>query len=53
MNATTAELLRKQEELERKAKDLERRERELDSHALGPRASKERRWRETCKMERE
>lgn len=35
VNATTADLLKKQEELERKAKELERRERELDAHALG------------------
>ncbi|KAG7278188.1 hypothetical protein CRUP_002150 [Coryphaenoides rupestris] len=36
VNATTAELLRKQEELEKKARDLEKRERELESHSLGP-----------------
>lgn len=40
MNATTAELLRKQEELEKKARELERRERELESHSLGPGACK-------------
>lgn len=40
MNATTAELLRKQEELEKKARELERRERELESHSLGPGAGK-------------
>lgn len=40
MNATTAELLKKQEELEKKARELERRERELESHSLGPGASK-------------
>ncbi len=39
VNATTADLLRKQEELERKAKELERRERELNAHALGSGAS--------------
>lgn len=40
MNATTAELLKKQEELEKKARELERRERELQSHNLGPGACK-------------
>lgn len=40
MNATTAELLKKQEELEKKARELERRERELESHSLGPGAGK-------------
>lgn len=40
VNATTAELLRKQEELEKKARELERRERELESHSLGPGAGK-------------
>lgn len=40
VNATTAELLRKQEELEKKARELERRERELESHSLGPGACK-------------
>jgi len=40
VNATTAELLRKQEELEKKAQELERRERELESHGLGPGACK-------------
>lgn len=40
VNATTAELLKKQEELERKAQELERRERELESHSLGPGACK-------------
>lgn len=33
VNATTADLLKKQEELERKARELERRERELDSQS--------------------
>lgn len=40
VNATTAELLKKQEELEKKARELERRERELESHSLGPGACK-------------
>lgn len=40
VNATTAELLKKQEELEKKAQELERRERELESHSLGPGACK-------------
>ncbi|XP_048849278.1 secretory carrier-associated membrane protein 3-like isoform X1 [Brienomyrus brachyistius] len=44
VNATTAELLRRQEELERKARDLERRERELGSHALGPGATRQNNW---------
>lgn len=44
VSATTAELLRKQEELDRKAKELERRERELDSHALGPGATRQNNW---------
>ncbi|XP_051519609.1 secretory carrier-associated membrane protein 3-like [Myxocyprinus asiaticus] len=44
VNATTADLLRKQEELERKAKELERRERELDAHALGSGASRQNNW---------
>ncbi|XP_068189004.1 secretory carrier-associated membrane protein 3 [Antennarius striatus] len=44
MTSTTAELLKKQEELEQKAKELERRERELDSHGLGPRASRQNNW---------
>lgn len=44
VNATTADLLRKQEELERKAKELERRERELDAHALGSGASRLNNW---------
>ncbi|XP_028820570.1 secretory carrier-associated membrane protein 3 [Denticeps clupeoides] len=44
VNATTAELLRKQEELERKARELERRERELDSHALGPGGTRPNNW---------
>ncbi|XP_008330163.1 secretory carrier-associated membrane protein 3 [Cynoglossus semilaevis] len=44
VNATTAELLRKQEELEKKAKDLERRERELESHGLGPGAARQNNW---------
>lgn len=42
VNATTAELLKKQEELERKAQELERRERELQAHGLGPGACKRR-----------
>ncbi|XP_030644891.1 secretory carrier-associated membrane protein 3 [Chanos chanos] len=44
VSATTAELLRKQEELERKAQELERRERILDSHTLGPGASRQNNW---------
>ncbi|XP_013868609.1 secretory carrier-associated membrane protein 3 [Austrofundulus limnaeus] len=44
VNATTAELLRKQEELERKAQELERRERELQSHSLGPGATRQNNW---------
>ncbi|KAG7225497.1 hypothetical protein INR49_027492 [Caranx melampygus] len=44
VNATTAELLRKQEELEKKARELERRERELESHSLGPGASRQNNW---------
>ncbi|XP_010766190.1 secretory carrier-associated membrane protein 3-like isoform X1 [Notothenia coriiceps] len=44
VNATTAELLRKQEELEKKARELERRERELESHALGPGANRQNNW---------
>uniref|UniRef100_A0A3Q3XE05 Secretory carrier-associated membrane protein n=1 Tax=Mola mola TaxID=94237 RepID=A0A3Q3XE05_MOLML len=44
VNATTAELLRKQEELEKKAQALERRERELESHSLGPGASRQNNW---------
>ncbi|XP_017275455.1 secretory carrier-associated membrane protein 3 [Kryptolebias marmoratus] len=44
VNATTAELLRRQEELERKAQDLERRERELQSHSLGPGATRQNNW---------
>ncbi|KAG9355343.1 hypothetical protein JZ751_000181 [Albula glossodonta] len=44
VSATTAELLKKQEELERKARELERRERELDSHALGAGASRQNNW---------
>lgn len=44
VNATTADLLKKQEELERKAQELERRERELDAHALGPGASRQNNW---------
>ena len=43
VSATTAELLKKQEELERRARELERRERELDAHALGPGAGERRR----------
>ncbi|KAL6099601.1 scamp3 [Pungitius sinensis] len=44
VNATTAELLRKQEELEKKARELERRERELESHTLGTGASRQNNW---------
>ncbi|KAG7457846.1 hypothetical protein MATL_G00231730 [Megalops atlanticus] len=44
VSATTAELLKKQEELERKARELERRERELDSHALGAGATRQNNW---------
>uniref|UniRef100_A0A146P7R7 Secretory carrier-associated membrane protein n=1 Tax=Fundulus heteroclitus TaxID=8078 RepID=A0A146P7R7_FUNHE len=44
VNATTAELLRKQEELERKAQELERRERELQSHSLGSGATRQNNW---------
>uniref|UniRef100_A0A8C5F583 Secretory carrier-associated membrane protein n=1 Tax=Gadus morhua TaxID=8049 RepID=A0A8C5F583_GADMO len=44
VNATTAELLRKQEELEKKARELEKRERELESHGLGPGASRQNNW---------
>ncbi|KAM3596687.1 uncharacterized protein V6R79_019069 [Siganus canaliculatus] len=44
VNATTAELLKKQEELEKKARELERRERELESHSLGPGASRQNNW---------
>uniref|UniRef100_A0A1A8JPS8 Secretory carrier-associated membrane protein n=1 Tax=Nothobranchius kuhntae TaxID=321403 RepID=A0A1A8JPS8_NOTKU len=44
VSATTAELLRKQEELERKAQELERRERELQSHSLGPGATRQNNW---------
>ncbi|XP_066531752.1 secretory carrier-associated membrane protein 3 isoform X2 [Hoplias malabaricus] len=44
VNATTADLLRKQEELERKAKELERRERELNSHSLGPGSTRQNNW---------
>uniref|UniRef100_A0A672T6W7 Secretory carrier-associated membrane protein n=1 Tax=Sinocyclocheilus grahami TaxID=75366 RepID=A0A672T6W7_SINGR len=44
VNATTADLLRKQEELERKAKELERRERELNAHALGSGATRLNNW---------
>uniref|UniRef100_A0A3P8SJM9 Secretory carrier-associated membrane protein n=1 Tax=Amphiprion percula TaxID=161767 RepID=A0A3P8SJM9_AMPPE len=44
VNATTAELLRKQEELEKKARELERRERELESHSLGAGASRQNNW---------
>ncbi|KAF7664796.1 hypothetical protein LDENG_00164780 [Lucifuga dentata] len=44
VNATTAELMKKQEELEKKAKELERRERELESHSLGPGASCQNNW---------
>lgn len=44
VNATTAELLKKQEELEKKAKELERRERELQSHSLGPGADRQKNW---------
>lgn len=44
VNATTAELLKKQEELEKKARELERRERELESHSLGTGASRQNNW---------
>ncbi|XP_073677767.1 secretory carrier-associated membrane protein 3 [Garra rufa] len=44
VNATTADLLKKQEELERKAKELERRERELNAHALGSGATRQNNW---------
>ncbi|XP_077405613.1 secretory carrier-associated membrane protein 3 [Vanacampus margaritifer] len=44
VNATTTELMKKQEELERKAQELERRERELQSHSLGPGASRQNNW---------
>ncbi|XP_018603245.1 secretory carrier-associated membrane protein 3 [Scleropages formosus] len=44
VNAATADLLKKQEELERKAQELEKRERELNSHALGPGASRQKNW---------
>ncbi|XP_012684406.1 secretory carrier-associated membrane protein 3 isoform X2 [Clupea harengus] len=44
VSATTAELLKKQEELERRARELERRERELDAHALGPGAARQNNW---------
>ncbi|XP_053718188.1 secretory carrier-associated membrane protein 3 [Synchiropus splendidus] len=44
VTATTTELLKKQEELEKKAQDLERRERELESHGLGPGASRQNNW---------
>ncbi|KAJ3609588.1 hypothetical protein NHX12_024108 [Muraenolepis orangiensis] len=44
VNATTAELLRKQEELEKRASQLEKRERELESHGLGPGASRQNNW---------
>ncbi|KAL2079951.1 hypothetical protein ACEWY4_023744 [Coilia grayii] len=44
VNATTAELLKKQEELERRARELERRERELDAHALGPGGVRQNNW---------
>ncbi|XP_072531692.1 secretory carrier-associated membrane protein 3 [Salminus brasiliensis] len=44
VSATTAELLRKQEELERKAKELERRERELDSQSRSTGSSRQNNW---------
>lgn len=44
VNATTAELLKKQEELEKKARELERRERELQAHSLGPGADRQKNW---------
>ncbi|XP_076157375.1 secretory carrier-associated membrane protein 3 isoform X2 [Alosa pseudoharengus] len=44
VSATTAELLKKQEELERRARELEKRERELDAHALGSGASRQNNW---------
>ncbi|KAF6715155.1 Secretory carrier-associated membrane protein 3 [Oryzias melastigma] len=44
VNATTSDLLRRQEELEKKAQELERRERELQSQSLGPGASRQNNW---------
>ncbi|XP_029022895.1 secretory carrier-associated membrane protein 3 [Betta splendens] len=44
VNATTAELQKKQQELEKKAEELERRERELESHSLGSGASRQNNW---------
>ncbi|CAL1584930.1 unnamed protein product [Knipowitschia caucasica] len=44
VNATTAELLKKQEELEKKAQELERRERELQAHSLGAGADRQKNW---------
>ncbi|XP_037549423.1 secretory carrier-associated membrane protein 3 [Nematolebias whitei] len=44
VNAATSELQRRQEELEKKAQDLERRERELQSHSLGPGATRQHNW---------
>ncbi|RVE67171.1 hypothetical protein OJAV_G00115130 [Oryzias javanicus] len=44
VNATTSDLLRRQEELEKKAQELERRERELQAHGLGPGASRQNNW---------
>ncbi|XP_062867043.1 secretory carrier-associated membrane protein 3 [Trichomycterus rosablanca] len=44
VNASTADLLRKQEELERKARELERRERELDSQSRGNGSTRQKNW---------
>ncbi|MCJ8749750.1 hypothetical protein PDJAM_G00179870 [Pangasius djambal] len=44
VNATTADLLRKQEELERKARELERRERELDSQSRSTGSTSQKNW---------
>ncbi|XP_058260991.1 secretory carrier-associated membrane protein 3 isoform X2 [Hemibagrus wyckioides] len=44
VNATTADLLKKQEELERKARELERRERELDSQSRSTGSSSQKNW---------
>ncbi|XP_060760913.1 secretory carrier-associated membrane protein 3 isoform X2 [Neoarius graeffei] len=44
VNATTADLLKKQEELERKARELEKRERELDSQSRNAGSSSLKNW---------
>ncbi|KAK2864543.1 hypothetical protein Q7C36_003697 [Tachysurus vachellii] len=44
VNATTAELLKKQEELEKKARELERRERELDSQSRSTGSASQKNW---------